>query len=215
MRGYSGISNRVPEPAHPLNLFSDVASERSKTIAVLSGHDIPHSLSGNVSGSVSITCQSFEYIFKDTLKKLRKKNLNRVIISQININSIKNKIELLSETVSGNNDILMVCENKIDMPFPTSQFFIQGFAAPLRLDRTNTGGGIIVYIRDDIPSKLLNISYVSSDNECLAIEINLRKTKWLLICSYNPHRNNISNHLMNLSKIIDRHFSPYDKNIFA
>ena len=70
---------------------------------------------------------------------------------------------------------------------------------------------MLVYVRDDIPSKLLNISYVSSDTECLAIEINLRKTKWLLICSYNPHKNNISNHLMNLSKIIDRNSSRYDK----
>ena len=105
----------------------------------------------------------------------------------------------------------MVSETKIDMSFPTSQFVIQGFAAPFRLDRTNTGGGILVYVRDDIPSKLLNISYVSSDTECLAIEINLRKTKWLLICSYNPHKNNISNHLMNLSKIIDRNSSRYDK----
>ena len=105
----------------------------------------------------------------------------------------------------------MVCETKIDMSLPTSQFIIQGFAAPFRLDRTNTGGGILVYVRDDIPSKLLNISYVSSDTECLAIEINLRKTKWLLICSYSPHRNNISNHLMNLSKITDRNYSRYDK----
>ena len=145
------------------------------------------------------------------MKKLRIKNLNRVIISQININSIRNKIELLSEAVLGNIDILMVSETKIDMSFPTSQFVIQGFAAPFRLDRTNTGGGILVYVRDDIPSKLLNISYVSSDTECLAIEINLRKTKWLLICSYNPHKNNISNHLMNLSKIIDRNSSRYDK----
>ena len=211
VRGCSGISNLTPEPAHPLTLFSDVASERSKTTAILSDHDIPHSLSRNVNGSVSITCQSLEDNFKDTLKKLRIKNLNRVIISQININSIRNKIELLSEAVLGNIDILMVSETKIDMSFPTSQFVIQGFAAPFRLDRTNTGGGILVYVRDDIPSKLLNISYVSSDTECLAIEINLRKTKWLLICSYNPHKNNISNHLMNLSKIIDRNSSRYDK----
>ena len=104
----------------------------------------------------------------------------------------------------------MVSETKINMPFPTSQFIIQDFAAPFRLDRTNTGGGILVYVRDDIPSKLLNISYVSSDTECLAIEINLRKTKWLLICSYNPHKNSISNHLMNLNKIIDRNSSRYD-----
>ena len=105
----------------------------------------------------------------------------------------------------------MVSETKIDMSFPTSQFVIQGFAAPFRLDRTNTGGGILVYVRDDIPSKLLNISYVSSETECLAIEKNLRKTKWLLTCSYNPHKNNISNHLMTLSKIIDRNSSRYDK----
>ena len=77
----------------------------------------------------------------------------------------------------------MVSGTKIDMSFPTSQFVIQGFAAPFRLDRTNTGGGILIYVRDDIPSKLLNISYVSSPTECLAIEINLHKTKWLLICS--------------------------------
>ena len=64
----------------------------------------------------------------------------------------------------------MVSETKINILFLTSQFALQGFAAPFRLDRTNTGRGIIVYFRDDIPSKLLNISYVSSDTECLAIE---------------------------------------------
>ena len=155
--------------------------------------------------------QSLEDNVKDTLKKLRIKNLNRVIISQININSIRNKIELLSEAVLGNIDILMVSESKIDMSFPTNQFVIEGFVTPFRLDRTNTGGGILVYVRDNIPSKLLNISYVSSDIECLAIEMKLRKTKWLLICSYNPHKNNISNHLKNLSKIIDRNSSRCDK----
>ena len=155
--------------------------------------------------------QSLEDNIKDTLKKPRIKNLNRVINSQININSIRNKIELLSEAVLGNINILMVSETKIDMSFPTNQFVIQGFATRFRLDRTNTGGGILAHVRDDIPSKLLNISYVSSDTECLAIEINLRKTKWLLICSYNPHKNNISNHLMNLSKIIDRNSSRCDK----
>ena len=145
------------------------------------------------------------------MKKLIIKNLNRVIISQIDINPIRNKTELLSEAVLGNIDIFIVSETKIDMSFPTSKFIIQGFSAPFRLDRTNTGGGILVYVRDDIPSKLLNISYASSDTECLAIEINLRKTKWLLICSCNPHKNNISNYLMNLSKIIDRNSSRYDK----
>ena len=103
-----------------MTLFSDVASDGSKTTAILSDHDIPHSLSRNVNGSVSITCKSLEDSFKDTLKKLRVKNLNRVIISHININSHRNKIKLLLEADLRNIDILMVSETKIDMSFPAS-----------------------------------------------------------------------------------------------
>ena len=85
----------------------------------------------------------------------------------------------------------MVTETKIDESFPTSQFIIPGFTLPYRFDRTKDGGGILAYISDDIPSKLLNISCIASDIECLGIEVNLRKVKWLVICLYNPHKNNI------------------------
>ena len=110
MTGCLGNSNLIPKSVHPF--FSNVATECSKTTTILSD-DGSHSLSRNVSGSVSITCQSVEDNFVDTLKRLRIKNLHRVIISQININSIRNEIELLPEAVSGNNDILMVSETKI------------------------------------------------------------------------------------------------------
>ena len=134
MRGCSGISNLIRESAYLLTLFSNVASEHSKTTAILSDHDFPLSLSTNVSGSVSITCQSLEDNFTDTLKKLRIKNLNSVIISQININFIGNTIGLLSEAVLGDIDILMVSETKTDISFATSQFVIQSFAAAVRLN---------------------------------------------------------------------------------
>ena len=153
-----------------------LSSNVGETTATLSDHDISHSLFRNVSGSVFIACQSVEDNFQDTLKKSRIKNLNRVSVSQINTNSIRNKIELLPEAVLGNIDILMVSDTKTDMSFPTSQFVIQGFATRFRLVRTNTGGGILVYVRDDILSKLMNISYVPSDTECLPIEINFCKT---------------------------------------
>ena len=58
----SDISNLIPEPAQHLTVFSDVASECSKTTTILSDGDISHSLSRNVSGSVFITCQSVEDI---------------------------------------------------------------------------------------------------------------------------------------------------------
>ena len=95
----------------------------------------------------------------------------------------------------GNVGILLVTKTKIHESFSTSQFIITGLTSPYRFVRTKDGGGILVYIREDIPSRLLNISYIASDTECLGIEVNLQKVKWLVICSYNPHKNNISNHL--------------------
>ena len=35
-------------------------------------------------------------------------------------------------------------------------------------------------------------------------EVNLRKVKWHAICSYNPHKNYISNHIENLSDVLNR-----------
>ena len=115
----------------------------------------------------------------------------------------------------GNVDILMVTETKSDESFPTSQFIIPGFTSPYRFDRTKDGGGTLVYIREDIPSKLLNISYIASGIECLGIEVNLRKVKWLVVCSYNPHKSYISNHLENLSKVLNRNFSQYERFCIA
>ena len=127
------FSNLIPKTAYPLILFSDVAFERSKITTILSDNNFSYGLSGNVSGSVSVTCQTVEDNFKDTLNKLTINIINRVIISQINKNHIRNKIEFLSEAVLGNIDILTVSETKIKIPFPTSQFVNKGFAAPFIL----------------------------------------------------------------------------------
>ena len=49
---------------------------------------------------------------------------------------------------AGNNlDILMVSETKIDDTFPESQFLIERFSTPYRLDGAAKGGGILLYIR--------------------------------------------------------------------
>ena len=54
----------------------------------------------------------------------------------------------------------MVTETKIDESLSTSQLIIPGFTSPYRFDRTKDGRRLFVYIREDIPSKLLNISYI-------------------------------------------------------
>ena len=46
--------------------------------------------------------------------------------------------------------------------------------------------------------------------EGLFVEINLRKKKWLLCCSYNPKKSLISNHLKEIGNNLDLLSSKYD-----
>ena len=70
----------------------------------------------------------------------------------------------------------MISETNLDNSFPTAQFLLHGFSAPYRLDRNSKGVGILLYIREDIPSRLLN-SKLKTGIETISVEINLRKRK--------------------------------------
>ena len=47
----------------------------------------------------------------------------------------------------------MISETKVDHSFPDGQFFLDGFGTPFRLDRNRNSGGIMLFIRNDIPAK--------------------------------------------------------------
>ena len=57
-----------------------------------------------------------------SLKNIRIKNLNNVIIGLLNINSIRNKFHALQHIIHGNVDILIITETTIDHTFPQNQF---------------------------------------------------------------------------------------------
>ena len=143
------------------------------------------------------------------LKEIRQKNSNRLIIAQLKINSIRNKFDSLNEVIKDNIDVLLISETKIDSSFPTAQFYIDGFTT-YRRDKNINGGGIILYIRDDIPSTSLN---TDTSVEGLYVEINVGKEKWLIGCSYNPHKTFISAHLKEIGKNLDIYSSRYDNFI--
>ena len=88
---------------------------------------------------------------KKTLKNIRVSNINKFIFGHLNINSSKNKFDLLCEQIKGSIDIFMISETKLDDSFPQGQFLIEGFHSPFRFDRNKIGGGILLYIREDIP----------------------------------------------------------------
>ena len=49
----------------------------------------------------------------------------------------------------------MVSETKIDESFHLGQFKINGFNVSFRLDHNSNGGGIMLFVREDIPAKLM------------------------------------------------------------
>ena len=129
------------------------------------------------------------------------------MIAQLNINSTRNKFQFLEKELCANLDILLISETKLDDSFPSAQFLLDRFSKPYRLDRCSNGGGILLYIRDDIPARLLSNS---NKTESIFVDINFRKRKWLICASYNPHKSNILNHLHHLSKGLDNYIGSYD-----
>ena len=87
------------------------------------------------------------------LKNIRLSNVNRLIVAQLNINSLRNKLDALIGIVSGKLDIFVLTETKLNETFPKNQFLIDRFIPPFRLDRNGHGGGVMIYVREDIPSK--------------------------------------------------------------
>ena len=52
-------------------------------------------------------------------------------------------------------DILIITKTKLDENFPVSQFHFNGCSKPYCLEKNRNGGGIIIYVRENIPSKIL------------------------------------------------------------
>ena len=138
------------------------------------------------------------------LKQLRNQNLHRIIIGHLNINSTRNKFESLVSFAGNKLDIFMVSDTKIDDTFPKSQFLIEGFSKPFRFDRTEKVGGILLYIREDIPCKHMKQITLNNSFERFFVELNLRSKKWLLGRSYNHHKEIIASHFSNVSAALDK-----------
>ena len=119
---------------------------------------------------------------KSKLDKIRTKNFHMLIIGNLNINSLSSKFDHLKLLIQGKVDILIITETKLDDSFPIDQFIISGYSKPYRLDRNRNGGGIIIiYIREDIPSKQINLLKLPDDIENIFIEVNLYKLNGLCV----------------------------------
>ena len=69
----------------------------------------------------------------------------------------------------------------------------------------------LLFAKESISSKRASVA--NSPTEALFVGINLRKKKWLLSCSYSPHRENRENQPETLIKSLALHSSSYENLI--
>ena len=92
---------------------------------------------------------------KMLLKSLPTSNPDKLVFAHLNINPIRNTFKMLSDQIKGNIDVLLISEIKIDDSFPNGNFLIDGFSMPYRLDRNSNDGRLMLFVREDIPSSLV------------------------------------------------------------
>ena len=98
----------------------------------------------------------------------------------------------------------------MDDSFPINQFINDGYSPPFRADRNKNGGGVIIYVREDIPCRELKEQPSPRNFEGIFLEINLKRSKWLLFGGYNPSKDNILNFVNQLGPILDLYMSKYE-----
>ena len=138
-----------------------------------------------------------------------------MIIAHLNINSFPNKKDDLISIINGKIDILVITETKLDETFTNVQVTIAGYSQPYRLDRDRHGGGVLIFVREDIPSRKLSKHTFPTDIEALYIEINLRKTKFLLIGTYHPPNQADQYYFDNINKALDMYSHSYNKVLLS
>ena len=87
-----------------------------------------------------------------------------------------------------NIDVICIAESKLYSYFPESQFRIPGYTIPYRHDVTGDSGGLLIYVKETIPSKILTDFTLPKEIQAIPIELNFRKSKWLLLLFIDPIR---------------------------
>jgi hypothetical protein len=119
------------------------------------------------------------------LKNLRKANLKIPLISHLNINSVKNKFteihNILSEKLV---DMLILSETKLDHSYNNNIYNFPGYKME-RKDRNKHGGGILIYVRDDLPFRRRK-EFECESLESMCFELCMAKRKWGILAIYKP-----------------------------
>ena len=143
-------------------------------------------------------------ILAENFKQLRDANRKKCIIASLNVNSLPNKFVEIKEWLRcGIFDILSIQETKIDKTYPNSQFYVEGFKY-FRRDRKKGGGGIIVYIKENIIAQQKKFAY--KQLEIILLHLRIGQQQFALISAYKPPSVDNNIFTTELSKALDEAF---------
>ena len=148
--------------------------------------------------------------YDSDLEKLRLSYPNNVSVCFLNINSIRNKVNDIMSFINKSVDIIILGETKIDSSFPISQFAIDGYKTPYRLDVSHNSGGVLVYVNENIPSRILNRVKIPEDIQVIPFELNLRKRKWLILAVYKPPNQSHDYFFRYIKCLLDNYLCSYN-----
>ena len=138
------------------------------------------------------------------LKVMKENSPHKIIVGQLDINSLSNKFQALQFTINRNLDIILLLERKLDDSFPSAKFMLKNFGIPHRHDRNSNGGGLLLQVHEVIRFKFLKVNS-DCNIESICVEVNLRKRKWFINGLYSLNKSFLSNHLECLNCIIDEY----------
>jgi len=72
-----------------------------------------------------------------------------LFIFDLNVRSVRNKLEYI-EDVAGEYDVICLTETHLDEQVSADNLLLPGFHSPFRLDRNFSGGGVLVYVNDQL-----------------------------------------------------------------
>ena len=94
-----------------------------------------------------------------------------------------------------------------------SSRMLPGFHKPLRLDINHRSGGLLVYTKASLPSKILTKFKLPINIQIIPFEINLRKEKWLFVSIYKPPSQINQYFLDILGNLLEFYSQDYDNKV--
>ena len=147
------------------------------------------------------------------IKDIRIEHRKECVISCLYINSLQNKFNEGRLWLATNTlDILTIQETKINSTSPSSQFHVEGFNF-YRRDRVKGGGGILVYIRDNIAASRKKLR--GKCVESMLFDMKIGQRQFAYITAYKPPSVDNNTFKRELCDLLDEVNSLSDNVIFT